>query len=81
MRISIALIGFVSAIAGMPWLTALCILALSVRYRAWEVVLLGLFMDFMWLPTDVSLYSFPYFTLGSIVIAWLFEPLRIQFLR
>lgn len=81
MRLLIASIGFVSAIIGAPWLTALCIVALALRYRSWEAILLGLLVDFMWLPTEVSLVALPYFTIGSLAAVWLLEPLRVQFLR
>lgn len=81
MRTLIATAGFVSALAGAPWFTALCILALALRYRSWEAVVLGLCVDFLWLPLDLSVYTLPYFTIGSIIIVWIFEPLRVQFLR
>lgn len=60
-------------------IAALCILALSIRYRAWEAVVLGFMMDMLWLPFEGI--AFPYFTLGSIAVVWLLEPLRTQFLR
>jgi hypothetical protein len=81
MRIAIAAVGFLSAVLGVPWLTALCILALALRYRSWEAVLLGLCVDFMWLPLGLSAFTFPYFTLGAVIFVWAFEPLRMQFLR
>lgn len=81
MRFTLSALGYLSALVGVPWLTALCIIALALRYRAWEAILLGIFMDFLWLPMDVSLYTFPYFTLGALFIVWAFEPLRMQFLR
>lgn len=81
MRVIIASAGLLSAFAGFPWLTALCIVALALRYRAWEAVFLGLIVDLLWVPSDISFAVFPYFTIGSILIVWLFEPLRVQFLR
>lgn len=81
MRLTLGLLGLLSACAGLPWVTALCILALSVRYRAWEVIFLGLVVDMLWVPAHLSWEVFPYFTVGSILVVWLFEPLRVQFLR
>lgn len=80
-RALIAAVGYVSLFFGTPLISALCIVLLALRYRAWEAVLLGLLMDFMWLPTEISLFTFPYFTLGSLIIVWALEPLRRQFLR
>lgn len=81
MRVIIVAIGFFSAFAGSPWITAICILALAIRYASWEAMLIGLTMDMLWLPADISLAAFPYFTIGAICAVWLFEPLRSQFLR
>jgi hypothetical protein len=80
-RALIAAIGYGSLFVGLPIVTAVCILLLALRYRAWEAVLLGLFVDFMWLPSEYALYTLPYFTLGSIIVVWGLEPLRRQFLR
>lgn len=80
-RIVLASFGYISALVGVPWLTALCIVLLALRFRAWEAVLLGLCMDFLWLPMQFSVYTLPYFTIGALLIVWLFEPLRAQFLR
>jgi len=80
-RIFLSAIGYMSAIVGIPVVAAVCVFALALRYRAWEAIVLGLFMDFLWLPTDLSLYTFPYFTFGALIVVWLFEPLRAQFLR
>lgn len=80
MRVFISIVGFLSALFGVPWLTALCILMLAVRYPAWEVIVLGLCVDFLWLPS-ASAFAVPYFTIGSLALVWLLEPLRMQFLR
>jgi hypothetical protein len=77
-RIALALIGFLSAIVGWPLLTAACILALSLRYRAYEVLVIGLLADFLWQPAGAHI---PYFTLGALVAVWIFEPVRTEFLR
>ena len=52
---------------------------LSARYYAWEVVLLGLFVDLLWLPHDAT-FSVPYFALIGLLLMWGFEPLRKEIL-
>jgi hypothetical protein len=81
MRLLLTIVGFASAIFGSPWLTALCIIALVIRYPAWEAILLAFMMDLMWLPSEPSLGAFPYFTVVSILLVWVLEPLRMRFLQ
>ena len=78
MRISLAIAGLISAFFAPWWVTILFMIALSIRYRAWEVLALGVVMDFLWLPAGFG--HFPIFMLASIVIVWIFEPLRDQLL-
>ena len=79
-RSTLTLLGAIAAVFLSPWITAVCIVALSFRYRAIEAVGLGALLDFLWLPHD-SLYTmFPVCTLVSLVIVWGFEPLRLEFL-
>ena len=78
MRIAIASIGVISAVAGWPVLTALSILVLSIRYRAYEAPFIGLFTDLLW---QGSAWHLPYFTIGALAVFWLFEPLRTEFLK
>lgn len=61
------------------WIGALCALALSVRYRAWEVVLFGAFLDTLWLPSD-AFSGIPIATCTSLFVVWALEPLRRQFM-
>jgi hypothetical protein len=76
-RAGVAALGFFSAVALSPLLTGLCMATLSLRYRSVEVLLLGLLVDFLWLP-DGS--AFPLFTLLGIALVWGLEPLRREFL-
>lgn len=76
LRIVVAIIGFLGAIFLPWWVPAICIVLLSIRWRAWEAVLLGLLMDLLWLPAG----GFPLFTIGAIAVVWAFEPLRSEFL-
>jgi hypothetical protein len=83
-RIGIACVGFFGAIFLSAWVPAICIVLLCVRFRAWEAILLGLFMDLLWLGPhesfQASFYGLPLFTIGAIIIVWAFEPLRREFL-
>lgn len=76
LRVCIAVVGFASAIFLPWWVAVICIVLLAIRWRAWEAILLGLFMDLLWLPAS----GFPLFTIGAIVVVWALEPLRLEFL-
>jgi hypothetical protein len=79
-RIAIAFIGYIGAI-WLPWyVPAICIFLLALRFRAWEAIVLGVFMDLLWLPPDSIFHGIPLFTIGAIVVVWAFEPLRSEFL-
>ena len=75
-RIAIALIGFVGAVFLPIWVPTLAIITLALCWRAWEAMLLGLLVDFLWLPAG----AMPWITLGAIAVVWLFEPIRSEFL-
>ncbi len=81
MRIALAAIGFIGALVAPPWLPLACIVLLAIRYRAWEVIFIGLLLDLAWQPMGMPLSTLPVYTFLSIAIVWLFEPLRVQFLR
>ncbi len=74
-------LGVTAAVFFSPWVTALCIVALSVRYRAIEAVALGGLVDFLWLPHDTILTMLPLCTIVALLLVWGFEPLRLEFLR
>jgi hypothetical protein len=80
MRLVLAGIGFVAALALSWWVPVVCIVLLAIPYRAWEAILLGAFIDLLWLPAGIGLHSLPLFTIGAIVVVWGLEPLRAQFL-
>lgn len=61
------------------WIGVFFALALSVRYRSWEVILFGIFLDVQWLPSG-ALYGIPVATCASLCIVWALEPLRRQFM-
>lgn len=74
---------FLSVIFAPWWVTLSIAIIICLRFRAWEVVAAGIFMDLYWMPFSVSLGSwgaFPCATLASIVILIVLEPLRRQLL-
>ncbi|HTR19057.1 MAG TPA: hypothetical protein VMH91_03745 [Candidatus Paceibacterota bacterium] len=80
LRIAIGVVGFLGAI-WLPWfIPAACIFLLALRFRAWEAIVIGVFMDLLWLSPDSLFHGLPVFTIGAIVVVWAFEPLRSEFL-
>jgi hypothetical protein len=75
-RILLSLLGVFGAIFGPAWLPVVPMVLLSIRFRAWEVIALGLFVDLLWLPG----LHFPIFLALSIALVWAFEPLRKELL-
>jgi len=53
---------------------------LSLRFRAWEALLIAALLDVTWLPSD-SFFHIPFFTLIALLIVWGLEPLRLQILE
>ncbi len=79
-RSLVTVIGLIGAVFLSPWVTAVCIVVLSIRYRAIEAVVLGAMLDLLWLPHDTLWTMFPLCTIVTLVIVWGFEPLRMEFL-
>lgn len=80
LRAIIAVAGFIGAVFLPWWIPAICIALLALRWRAWEAIVLGLFMDLLWLSPNSIFHGFPVFTLGAILLVWALEPLRVEFL-
>lgn len=76
----LALVCFASIIFAPWWVPFLCALALCLRFRAWEVILAGMFMDLYWMPNYIGLDSLPLATIVSLVLLFGLEPLRRQLL-
>lgn len=62
------------------WLPLAAMALLSMLFRSWEVPFLGLILDLLWLPTVGFLHPIPVFTITGILLMWVFEPLRREFL-
>jgi hypothetical protein len=78
-RVLVALCGFCGAVFAPWWVPLVCMVLLSLRYAAWEVPLIGLCMDLLWLPGTGHM-MLPVFTLFGVALVWLLAPLRQQFL-
>jgi len=78
-RTFLALAGFLGALFAPWWVPLGCMILLSLRYSAWEVPLIGLCVDFLWLPSGGH-FMVPVFTLLGIIIVWAASPLRRQLL-
>jgi hypothetical protein len=75
MRATVFLLSLGCVLFGPWWGILIGVTALSLRYRAFEMVLLGVIADVLWLPASFAL-GVPLFTLATLTIVWLFEPLR-----
>lgn len=82
-RVLLDILMFVSIIFAPWWVPTLIAFMLCLRFRAWEVVLAGMFMDLYWMPQYVSFTSFDSIPLGTVIAVLFlfgFEPLRRQLL-
>lgn len=79
MRIVLSSLGLVGILVAPVWVPALLAIILSLRFRAWEVPVLGLLTDFLWLP-QVAGHAVPVATIAAVVLVWAFEPVRREFL-
>jgi hypothetical protein len=79
-RVVLATAGFISILFAPWWVPFACMVLLSLRFRAWEVLLIGLCMDLIWLPTGTFFSPIPLFLLGALIMVWALEPLRSRFL-
>ena len=77
-RLFLFFTGILSTVFAPPWVPLALIAIAALRYAAWEVLLIGLFADLVWLPATPA--SLPLFTIASLVLVWGFEPLRREFL-
>jgi len=78
-RPALGLLGLFCAVIAAPWVTLLVMIILALRYRAWEVLVLGLLVDLLWFP-GLSQGVFPLFTLAGLALVWGLAPLRREFL-
>jgi hypothetical protein len=80
MRLILSSFGFFSVVFLSPIFVLVTAVLLSLRYRAWEILFMGLLIDLAWLPSGSFLYATPVATVVAAAIVWLLEPLREQLL-
>jgi len=77
-RIGLDGIMLASALFGIPVVTGTCALLLSLRWRAWEVLAAGVFVDLLYVPMD-GIFGVPFpATITALVVVWGLEPFRMQ---
>lgn len=82
-RIALGVLGIVGALAAPPWVPLLAMVLLAIRYPAYEVLAIGLFVDFLWFTPGTAeglSSSLPLFTIAGLLLVWGLEPLRSEFL-
>ena len=79
-RIALGALGLLGALFTVAWVPLACMALLAVRFRAWEVLGIGLLVDFLWLPTGSFFFPLPLFSIAGLFLVWGPEPLRTQFL-
>lgn len=77
-RITLLVLGIVSAIFAPPLVSLIILALLSFIAHPLEILLLGVFVDFLWAP--VSPLTLPFFTFAALLLAWGVEPLRREFI-
>lgn len=83
LRLALAVALFASVIFVPPWVAGIFAVVLCARWRAYEVIAAGIFLDFLWMPASVSFLSLeaiPFMTLIALALVIVFEPLRRQLL-
>ncbi|MBI5645256.1 hypothetical protein HY970_04130 [Candidatus Kaiserbacteria bacterium] len=81
-RIALALGALVSVFFAPIWVSIVLMVALSLRFRAIEVLFIGLLIDLLWMTPGTTFFSqLPLFTLGAIILVWALEPLRLEIMK
>ena len=79
MRNTFFILTVLSAFVLPWWITGLCIVATTLRYRAWEVLIVASALDALYLPENFF-HTLPIATLLTLMLLWIFEPVRARFL-
>lgn len=75
-HLAVAILAFLSALFAPVWLTFILALILVILWEAWEVILLGLLIDLLYLPPEGFFYIPMPATLLAIAVVWATIPLR-----
>ncbi len=75
MRGFIFLATLLCALFGPWWGVLIGATAVSLRYRAYEMLLVGAIADVLWLPNSLA-WGMPLMLYATIAIIWILEPVR-----
>lgn len=75
-HVALAVAAFFCALFAPVWLTILLAIVLAVAWQAWEVIVLGVLLDLLYLPPE-GLWHIPMpMTIAAIALVWVMIPLR-----
>lgn len=80
LRAVLAIACFVSVVFAPWWVPLVIAFVLCLRFRAWEVVLAGMFMDLYWMPSYIDVNALPLASIIAALLVFGLEPLRRQLL-
>lgn len=70
-------LAFAGALFASPWIPFVCAVVLAARWRAWEIIVLGVCVDLLYLPLSQTVLGFPFpATIIALALLWGFEPFR-----
>ena len=78
-RVTLGIIAFLGALFAPWWVPLIFGTLLCLRYAAWEVLLLGLFVDMLWLPQTLFT-TIPLATIVAFFLVFGLAPLRKELL-
>ena len=79
MRLALGVVAIAFIFLGPISVVAVCAFLLSLRWSAWEVILIGALIDIVWLPGTLA-HGAPLATFIMIALVWALEPIRRQLL-
>jgi hypothetical protein len=75
-RITLASLALISILFAPVWVTALLGVVLAILWEAWEVIILGLLVDLLYLPLGGFFHIPMIATLLAIGFVWAMIPIR-----
>jgi len=75
MRPVLFLIALIAVFSGPWWAVILAAAIVSIRYRAYEMLIVAAIADALWLPMQTG-FGVPLMTVAVTVILIVFEPVR-----
>lgn len=73
-------IGIVTVFTGPSWFPIVAMGVLTLRWAAWEILIIGALVDLVWLPYGSFIHTPPLFSLAALVLLWGLGPLRRELL-